>query len=100
MTAISPRTAYDEITGHIAKQSGAYSDWYCGITSNIETRLHGDHNVPKKDHWFMYRECASSNDARAVEKALLEQDCDGAGGGGDESSVFVYAYLKTYDTNP
>ena len=92
--------AYDDIVAHIKKQGGPYSDWYCGITSDIENRLFGDHNVPKENHWYMFRDCDSAESARAVEKALLELGCDGGAGGGDETSIYVYAYLKTAITNP
>ena len=96
----SSQQAYDEIIAYIAKQGGAYSTWYCGITSNIESRLFGDHNVPRQDYWFIASDCGNSASARAVEKALLVLGCDGGGGGGDANSRFVYAYLKTYITNP
>ena len=92
--------AYDEIVAHIKKQGGAYSSWYCGITENIKNRLHGDHKVPEKDHWRIYRECKNSDAARNVEKAILKLGCDGGPGGGDNDAVFVYAYLKTAITGP
>ena len=94
------QSAYDEIVAHINKQGGSYSDWYCGITSDIESRLFGDHNVPRKDHWFIYRRCENDTDARAVETALVKLSCDGGSGGGDDTTVVVYAYLKSEDTNP
>ena len=92
--------AYNEITTYIAKQGGAYSGWYCGITSDQESRLFGDHNVPRQDHWFIVADCGDSASARAVEKALLNLGCDGGAGGGDVNSRFAYAYLKTHITNP
>lgn len=98
--AKTAQQALAEITAHIKKQGGAYSDWYCGITSNLENRLYGDHKVPKKNHWSITRLCEDSASARAVEKALLDLGCDGGEGGGDEDSRIVYAYLKTSITNP
>lgn len=98
--AKTAQQAYDDIVAHIAKQGGSYSDWYCGITSNIEERLFDDHKVPKKDHWRIFCECVDSESARSVEKTLLNQGCDGGTGGGDDSSIYVYAYLKTSITNP
>lgn len=90
----------NEIVAHIRKQGGSYSEWYCGITSDIESRLYDDHKVPKKKHWSITRICATANNARAVEKALLKLGCDGGPGGGDEDAAWVYAYLKTSITNP
>jgi hypothetical protein len=98
--ANTAQEAYDEILAHIQKQGGSFSSWYCGITENIQNRLHGDHKVPEKDHWFIHRTCTSSEAARNVEKALLDLGCDGGQGGGDDDAVHVYAYLKTSTTEP
>jgi hypothetical protein len=98
--AKTAQQAYDEISAHISKQGGPYSQWYCGITTDIESRLFDDHNVLKKNHWFVYRECKSNKAARGVEKTLLGLGCDGREGGGDENTVYVYAYLKTSITTP
>ncbi|MGA9108797.1 MAG: hypothetical protein ACLPSL_15270 [Smithella sp.] len=98
--AKTAQEAYNEIYAHIVKQGGALSKWYCGITADIEKRFFGDHNVPDKDHWFAYRECTSHTAARNVEKALLDLGCDGGTGGGDDNSIYVYAYLKTSITDP
>ena len=92
--------ALNEIVAHIDNQGGAYFDWYCGITADIESRLHGDHKVPHKDHWFITRTCETETDARAMEATLIELGCDGAPGGGDEATKYVYAYLKTAVTEP
>ena len=98
--AKTDQEAYNDITQHIAKQGGKHSSWYCGITGDIESRLFGDHNVPKKDHWYIYRECNNATSARNVEKTLLNDGCDGGSGGGDDNAIFVYAYLKTSVTEP
>ena len=100
MTAQPAQTVYDEIVAHIAKQGGPYSSWYCGIASDWEYRLFNDHQVPKKDHWYIARQCYTDTDARNVEQALLKLGCAGGAGGGDESTVYAYAYLKTSVTNP
>jgi len=100
MAVKTAQQAFDEIVAHIKKEGSAFKYWYSGITADIESRLFGDHGVPKKDHWYIYRETTSSAAARSVEKALIEQGTDGGGGGGDESAVFVYSYRKTNITNP
>lgn len=97
MTQMTVEQAYDEIATHIASQSRVYSDWYCGITSDINERLFGNHNVT---NGYAFRECINHIAARAAEQALLNLGCDGGTGGGDENSVFVYAYLKTPVTRP
>ena len=95
---------YGEIVAHIKKQieqdAGAYSNWYCGIASDWEDRLFNEHKVPRKDHWRTIRQCYNNEDARTVESKLLKLGCDGGAGGGDETTVYVYAYLKGSMTEP
>ena len=91
---------YDEIEAHIVQQGGAYSKWYCGITSDWPSRLFDDHHVSRKDHWYIARQCHDNESARNVEAALLKLGCDGGPGGGDQSSVFAYAYIKAPMTKP
>ncbi|MDO9566424.1 MAG: hypothetical protein Q7J15_06765 [Candidatus Desulfaltia sp.] len=98
--AKTAQEAYNEILAHIQKQGGSFSSWYCGITEDIASRLHNDHKVPEKDHWFIQRQCTNSTAARNVEKALLDKGCDGGTGGGDDNAIYAYAYLKTSVTEP
>jgi len=100
MAKKSAQEAYDGILAHIKKQGGPFKSWYCGITQDIDSRLFGDHNVPRKDHWFTYRQCVNSSMARSVEKVFLDHGCDGGPGGGDNDADYVYAYLKTSTTSP
>ena len=100
MEAQDAQAAYDGIVANINKQGGPYPEWYCGITSDLESRLFGDHKVPRDDYWRSFRKCHNDTDARAVETALVKLGCDGGSGGGDETSVYVYAYLKGTMTNP
>ena len=98
MTAKTAQSIYDEMVAHIEGEGRRASTWYAGITGNIEQRLFGDHRVPRKDHWYIYREANSAQSARSIESALTRYGCDGGGGGGDEDSVWVYAYKKTGET--
>lgn len=90
----------NEFNDHIKKQGGQPFHWYVGITEDVEERLFGGHRIPRKNHWFIYREADSAREARAVEKAFLDVGFDGGGGGGDNDARFVYAYLKTSITEP
>jgi len=95
------KTILQEIVSHIKKEGGSFSSWYSGITSDVKSRLHGDHNVPEKDHWFITREASSNQAARRIEKTLIEQyGTDGGPGGGDTNSTMVYSYKKTSITDP
>ncbi|PCJ45258.1 MAG: hypothetical protein COA74_16045 [Gammaproteobacteria bacterium] len=88
---------YNDITSHIKKSSYRASEWYAGITKNVEQRLFNDHNVSKENGWWIHRSANTSNDARMVEEALLKWGCDGGVGGGDDA-IYIYAYLKTANT--
>ncbi len=98
MEKIDKNLAYKEIFNHIKTEGHGFKGWYAGITEDIDRRLHQQHNVPYENHWFMYRKCFSSDDAREVEDALLHMGCSGGKGGGDNDAVYVYAYKKTRDT--
>ena len=89
-----------EISSHVKTSNFPYSQWYVGITSDIENRLHGDHGVPKEDHWFIEKPADSNKIAREVERYYLKLGMDGGTGGGDSSSKDVYVYHKTSVTNP
>ena len=100
MEAQPAQAAYDAVLQQIHRQGGRYSSWYCGIASDWADRLFNDHKVTRKGHWYIARQCFNDSDARSVERALLELGCKGGGGGGDRSTVFVYAYLMGPGTNP
>ncbi len=91
---------FNEIKAHIDEQGGPYRNWYCGIASDWEDRLYNEHKVPRKNHWRITRQCHNDEDARTVETELLEMGCTGGIGGGDETTVYVYGYLKTSVTDP
>lgn len=100
MDGLSAQAVVDEISSHVLKQGGPTSAWYAGITGDVEQRVFGDHQVPRKDYWRIHRKAISSEAARAAEKALLDWGCDGGGGGGNDDAVYVYAYLKSAATTP
>jgi len=99
MQALPAQQVYDEIVAHINRQGSTYSSWYCGIASNWQERLFTDHCVPRNSPCIA-RRCYTSGDARNVEVALLNLGCDGGKGGGDITTVYVYAYPKGTMTNP
>jgi len=99
--AKTKQTIINEIVAHIKKEGGPFGTWYTGITSDVDSRLFGDHNVPKKGHWFVYRYASSASVAREIEKVLIDEyGTDGGSGGGDASSSAVYSYKKTSITDP
>lgn len=93
--ATNANAIYQEIVAYIASHGRPYKDWYAGITGDVSQRLFTKHKVSKETHpAWIYRTCASADDARAVETALHNLGCDGGVGGGDATTVLVYAYLK------
>jgi hypothetical protein len=79
------------INDHLAKSNKQYySDFYIGITNDIERRLFGEHNVSRKEHWWIHRTANSETHARAVEKHFLS---DGMKGGPVVEIPIVYMYI-------
>ena len=96
--AKSKQEIINDITNHFRGIS--YKNCYIGITSNIESRLFGDHNVSRENGHWIYRTASSASVAREIEQYFLDKGMDGGSGGGDENSRIVYAYKKTSTTNP
>jgi hypothetical protein len=99
MSAISKQQIHDDVLAHIKKEGGNFNTWYVGITADVNQRLFTEHNVPRKNAWFIYREAFSADDAREVEKSMIEKyGTKGGPGGGDNNSKYVYAYKITSST--
>ncbi len=90
-------TLLNEIVGHIQKIDTMFVRWYVGIASDVEARLFEDHRVDRNGDWI-YGRCADHETARQIERALLQLGCTGGPGGGDASTIYVYAYRKTPST--
>jgi len=88
------------IKGYIDKQGEPYHAWYGGIASDLKTRLFIHHNVSEANGKWVYDQCSTNQDARDVVAALLNLGCDGGSGDEDQSSTYIYAYLKTPNTKP
>ena len=87
-----------QIDAHM-KQSGIpNSSWYVGIAADPEVRIFTDHSVDRDKGTWIYRQATSDTAARTIEDAYHTAGCDGGPGGGDRTTTFVYAYLKTRTT--
>ncbi|MDD4287500.1 MAG: hypothetical protein PHO20_00845 [Candidatus Peribacteraceae bacterium] len=91
---------FQEIENHRHKCGGSPSSWYAGIAADPEDRLFNEHGVTKGQDAWIYRDAGTSSASRAIEKALLDLGYDGGGGGGDGDTRYIYAYKKSYRTNP
>ena len=87
-----------EIDGYMQKFQYRNTDWYVGIASDPHARLFNDHNVDEQKGVWIYEQATSTATARAVEQAYLDTGHDGGAGGGDENTVYVYAYVKLQGT--
>ena len=71
----------NDINCHLSKSSKPYySDFYIGITNDIERRLFGEHNVDKKNAWWIWREATDKETAQEVEKYFLTEGMKGYNG--------------------
>ena len=94
-------TVTRKIEEYVNDNGGSYSDWYIGVTNNPMVGLFNTHNVDKRKDGWIHTPTSSDKVSRAVENRFLKtHGTDGGPGGGDETSVFVYAYLKGPGTNP
>ena len=82
------------------KQCGTryYSEWYVGITCDIEDRLFGDHNVNRNTDAWIWRRTGGDSMAREAESSFHASGCKGSHGGGGSDCVFIYAYRISQTT--
>ena len=88
-----PMEIVADITAHVRDLGDSNDEWYAGIAADPPDRLFRRHRVRREDTdaWIV-RKAANEAKARKAEKRLLKDGFNGAPGGGDESTRFVYAY--------
>lgn len=93
---MTAQQVYDEVTRYLSTHFGAdyITNWYVGITNDIDERLFGAHQVNRQSKGWVWRRAIDSNHARAAEAMLLKRGHDGGASGGDYTTVFVYAFRK------
>lgn len=89
-----------EFESYMRQHDNSYAAWYVGVAYKPKERLFNDHNVAENGDAWIYQDCGTDTAARAVEEYFLKRGCDGGPGGGDYNSRYVYAYKKTWRTNP
>lgn len=74
-----------------------YSDYYVGITNDINRRLFEEHKVDHYScHWF--HETSSREIADEIEGHFIAKGMKGHQGGGNKESVWIYIYRITPKT--
>lgn len=90
-----------DFDAHINKSGRPYySDFYVGITNDIDRRLFEEHRVPRNGHWWVYSPADNEDVARQVERHYLDCGMHGSigGGRGDGSATIVYCYVISPNT--
>lgn len=92
-------TIISDIDSYLSKSGKRYySDFYIGITNDVERRMFKEHNVAKEKSWWIYRTAINSETARKVENHFLAKGMRGDTGGGNEESNIVYCYAVSPTT--
>jgi hypothetical protein len=94
----SAREIIAAFNAHMQQSGVRNSGWYVGVTSNIRGRLFGDHRVSEQNGYWIWRRAHNDTVARSAEAAYHRAGCQGSGGGGDHTAVYVYAYVVTPTT--
>mgnify|MGYP003314251390 CR=1 FL=1 len=62
------REIISDVESHLAcSKKKYYSDFYIGITNNVDRRLFGEHNVDREHSWWIYRTAIDKAAAQVVE---------------------------------
>ncbi len=75
-----------------------YSDFYIGITNDVNRRLFTEHNVDRDNAWWIYIDAIDKATAQAVEEHYFGQGMNGDTGGGTDDSTYVYCYQISNST--
>ena len=74
------------------------SNYYVGITNDINRRLFDEHNVSEQKDYWIYRTADSKSVAQKVEEYFLNLGMQGDTGGGTDDTCIVYCYRITCST--
>jgi hypothetical protein len=102
MSGESASKIINDMSRYIAEKGGKPSDWFVGIASDCQ-ELFDKRRVPREGHPHVYFEACNSREAAAIEAHFRQFGFDVNLGGvdsGDETEVYVYAYLKSPVTRP
>jgi hypothetical protein len=92
-------TVIKRIETYMKKFEGDYSDWYVGITKDLEEELFQLHKVEENGIWISFG-ADTDEVAKKVEKYFLDKKTDGNPIDLEENTRIVYVYKKNSDTTP
>ena len=92
-------TLIKRIQTYMSKFEGDYSDWYVGITKDLDEGLFQLHKVEENGIWISFG-ADTDEVAKKVEKYFLDKKTDGNPVVLEEDTRIVYVYKKNSDTTP
>jgi len=92
-------TVIKRMQTYMSKFEGNYSDWYIGITKDLDEGLFNTHKVEENGIWISFG-ADTDEIAKKVEKYFLDKNTDGNPRELPENTRIVYIYKKNSDTIP
>jgi len=93
------KTVIKRIETYMSKFDGDYSDWYVGITKDLDEELFKLHRVEENGIWISFG-ADTDEIAKKIEGYLLDKKTDGNPVKLEEDVRIVYVYKKNSQTNP
>ena len=92
-------TVIKRMQTYMSKFEGDYSDWYVGITKNLDEGLFQLHKVEENGIWISFG-ADTDEVAKKVESFFLNKKTDGNPTELEEDTRIVYVYKKNSNTTP
>ncbi len=93
------RTVIKRIEIYMSKFEGDYSDWYVGITKDLDAELFNLHKFEENGIWISFG-ADTDKVAKKVEKYFLDKKTAGNPMNLEEGTRIVYVYKKNSKTTP
>ena len=92
-------TVIKRIETYMSKFEGDYSDWYVGITKDLDEGLFKLHKVEENGIWISFG-ADTDEVAKKAEKYFFNKKTDGKPTDLEEDTRIVYVYKKNSNTTP
>ena len=92
-------TVIKRIETYMSKFEGDYTDWYIGITKDLDERLFDVHKVEENGIWISFG-ADTEEVVKKVEEYFLNKKTDGNPTPLEENVRIVYVYKKNAKTTP
>ena len=92
-------TVIKRMETYMSKFEGDYSDWFVGITKDLDEGLFQMHKVEETGSWISFG-ADTDEIAKKIEKYFLDKKTDGNPIDLEENTRIVYVYKKNSNTTP